>query len=141
MAVMSRSLSNCGAAVGVGVGVGAVGVGAAGGGLSTDIAGLAMAVPGEGRGCVPSPYLARNWWLATLRSVGLTVRFSPVSKIISAPTSTIYHQLTFVFLLVVQSCQFGKLQVGEIFESQIVDGQTGVRSISDIQEGGLFGLG
>ena len=139
MAVMSRSLSNCGAAVGVGAG--AVGAGAAGGGLSTDIAGLAMAVPGEGRGCVPSPYLARNWWLATLRSVGLTVRFSPVSKIISAPTSTIYHQLTFVFLLVVQSCQFGKLLVREILESQIVDGQTGVRSVSDVQHCGLFGLG
>ena len=139
MAVMSRSLSNCGAAVGVGVG--AVGVVAAGVGLSTDIAGLAMAVPGEGRGCVPSPYLARNWWLATLRSVGLTVRFSPVSKIISAPTSTIYHQLTFVFLLVVQSCQFGKLLVREILESQIVDGQTGVRSVSDVQHCGLFGLG
>ena len=136
---MSRSLSNCGAAVGVGVG--AVGVVAAGVGLSTDIAGLAMAVPGEGRGCVPSPYLARNWWLATLRSVGLTVRFSPVSKIISAPTSTIYHQLTFVFLLVVQSCQFGKLLVREILESQIVDGQTGVRSVSDVQHCGLFGLG
>ena len=46
---MSRSLSNCGAAVAVGAdAVGGVGVGVGAGGLSADLVCLTMAAPREG---------------------------------------------------------------------------------------------